>query len=216
MAFIPAPGVAQVEMVYLKDGEKVENVYHVAPVAGGTALPSLANIANAFEQWESADAKQFRTDDVTLTDIRVTNLSDESTAVYDLPASIQGTGSASTLPNNVTFALKFNAAGRGRGKQGRTFWIGVIPGNTSGSNMSVEQANALVTSYAGLRTFLTELTPSVDLAVMHQQVDGVKINPRTYTMVSSVAYTNLNLDSQRDRLPGHRRNKRKHAVVVTP
>jgi hypothetical protein len=46
--------------------------------------------------------------------------------------------------------------------------------------------------------------------VVHSKLNTAFLNPRTNDLITSVTYTDLVLDSQRTRMPGKRRAKRKH------
>jgi hypothetical protein len=49
--------------------------------------------------------------------------------------------------------------------------------------------------------------------VVHSKLNKVDLNPKTNDLITAVTYTDTVLDSQRTRMPGKRRAKRKHATT---
>jgi hypothetical protein len=94
------------------------------------------------------------------------------------------------------------------------FWYGLDENSVDYYSMTSAAADALKIAVDQLISTL-DATGDFKLCVPHSVVNGVKINPRTNDVVVSAAYTDLFLDSQKDRLPGHKRQKRKK-IVPTP
>lgn len=199
----------QVVMQYRSGGEIVENVYHVHGGSSWDATEILA-LLGAFESWESTSASLMRSDQVSLFRIVGTDLTSLAAARVDLQLAtpVDGQDVSPVLPNNVTFALKANIGERGKGRNGRTFWIGLGESFVVGSLMDTAHADSIQSALNTLITDVAAAVPGASLAVLHQRQGGIPITPAVTSDILSFTYTDLTTDSQRDRLPGHKRHKR--------
>lgn len=209
MPFIPATNVAQVEMLYNLNGEIVENVYHVKTPSPLTEA-QLDALTGVFESWEITTARLQRTNECTLSGIRATDLSTLGGAQFFRPSGggAPGTLTGDASPNNVTLAVKANTTRGGRGSQGRSFWVGISEQNTNGNLYSTPDALLITQALDTLKTNVAAIGAGYFLAVLHSRVGGVVINPRLATAITSWSLKDFVLDSQRTRLPGHRRKHR--------
>lgn len=199
----------QVQMQYDSGGETVENVYHVHKASAWSG-GDMQLIADAFENWETATASVIRSEDVDCIRITVTDLTSLTSGRIDeqLTTAIQGQLTSPVLPNNVTFALKGTISGRGRGRAGRTYWIGLAESQVFASNLDTAAATAIVTA---MNTLINDVATAVTgalLSVMHLFVGGVYQTNAPTSPILAYVYTDLITDSQKDRLPKHKAHKR--------
>lgn len=212
MATQPAPGVAQVRMRYLYDGERCENIYHVSkPTTTAYSLAELEDIASTFIGWEDTVGSLQRPTDVQMTEVIVTDLISLAglrVTRTEVPA-INGALVIDSLPNSSTFAVKAEIGNRGRGKQGRTFWIGLAETQVAANTITPDYRDSIVAALETLRTSVETLVAGYHLAVLHRRANDVPLPIAVPSSISSWSATDLTIDSQRTRLPGHRRQKRK-------
>jgi hypothetical protein len=208
MAYIPAPNIAQVECIYLSGGERVENVYHVESADGWTA-GELQALAEQFVAWETDTASPLRNAYTALVEVRAFDLTTQHGAVHTASPNppIIGTADGEPAPNNVTIAVNWHTEARGRGRQGRSFWIGLSESQISGNFLAAGVPTAIVAAY---QTLLDNLETVADhiMVVLHKRVNGVPLATATFSIITSVGLRDGTLDSQRTRLPNHRRRRR--------
>lgn len=205
--------VAEVRMLYTQEGERVENVMHVLNNAGGWTIPTLLDLGATFVDWEDATAKAQRNSGTFLDLVTVTDLTSLGSARVTVPVSpsIQGTGVGSPAPNNVTIAIKHNTGVRGRGRQGRSFWIGVHENMYTANTIESASVTAITGAMLALKALVLALDPDYRMVVCHRKVDGVPLLVGNTSEVLSYDISDATLDSQRTRLPGHKRNRRRAA-----
>jgi hypothetical protein len=213
MPFVPAPA-ARVEMFYNQFGEIVQNVYHVSEGFGPGFDPAeLETLGQLFTNWENNIARANRSEQVEHILTRVTDLTSASGAQYSQPSNppVPGQLSSPVMPGNVTWAVKLQTVRGARGTQGRTFWIGLSEGQCAVNLINAAPAAAIVAALETLRDTLQNAVGVGVLSIVHSQLAGLPLNPRTVTPVTAVAGADLGLDSQRSRLPGKRRKRRTSA-----
>lgn len=203
--------VAEIRMMYTLEGERCENVLHVLNNAGGWTIPTLLDLGATFVDWESATGKAQRSsgtflDQVTVTDL--TSLGSSRVTVPVVPA-IAGTHDGSPAPNNVTCAIKHNTGVRGRGRQGRSFWIGMTETMYTANTIETASVTAIAAAMLALMNDVISLDPDYKMVVTHRQVDGVPLLVGNTSEILSFDIADAILDSQRTRLPGHKRNRRR-------
>lgn len=208
MAYQPVLGTAEVRMEYILNGENCENVYHVANDSGEAfTLTQLLDIGGAFADWEDASAKPQRTTACALHNITVTDLTSLTSDRVTIPVvpPIAGTQGGDSQANNVTLACKADVHNRGRGKNGRTFWIGLSEGQTNGSNITSAARDAIVLALNAIITDIEAVNPTYRLVIVHRVVGHVHPPVAGTSQVFLYSVTDDTLDSQKNRLPNHRR-----------
>lgn len=196
-------------MGYQSSDTNMENVYYVHKVSPWSQI-DVAAIVTAFTNWETSNAAAQRGAYVELVRVTATDLTSLSGVRIDdqLVAPIPGTRSSTPLPANVTFAVKANIGKRGRGTNGRTYWIGLTEGQILDDQMQAAAAGLIVTA---LETLISDISGAVAgsaLGVIHQFINRIWQPNAPFDPIVNYAYTDLNLDSQRDRLPGHKRHRK--------
>jgi hypothetical protein len=213
MPSIIAEKVAQVVMGYLSGGEPCENIYHVhSSVAWTTVL--LEDLLATFQAWEMDTASLLRSDEAELIRATATDLTSITSPRYDEPLEtpVPGALVSPVLPSNVTLAVKADIGERGRGRNGRTFWIGLSEGQVAMNLVGSVVVTDIVSALNTLITDITTAAPDQTLGIIHTVAAGVPLTPATFSPIIGWSVTDRSIDSQRDRLPFHKA----HRVGVGP
>jgi hypothetical protein len=209
----------RVEVRYFLQNNNAANVFHV----GYTTPPGLADfgvLGSTISDWLTSDWKPLSSQDWSANQIIMTDLGGPvgKRMSFAVDPEVIGSDVAQAMPANVTAAVKFDTGIRGRGRSGRMFWIGLseagvdanqlIPGSTSGILAALNNLNALITA---LDVFTGMVVPN-----SFQTRSGIQhhLNPATSNLVEAFAFTDNLVDSQKDRLPFHKKHKRK--VIIAP
>lgn len=208
MPFQPVPDTAQVALKFETGGINAQNTVYFHRVEGWNELELQALAEDCVEAWEAQLADTV-TADWALIEAVATNL-EETIGLKQIwrPAvPIQGTYVGTSSPANVTMAVKFIAPRRGRGISGRVFPIGIPEDVAGAGSLTSAYANNLVNSWAA---FANEVETNSDCqhVIVHRVAGGVRLPVGTIDSVAGYAYTDLSIDSQKLRLPNHRKQKR--------
>lgn len=209
MATQPIPNTAQVDMKYLVNGEGVENVYHVLSDDGWNAS-TLSDLADVMTTWENAAPNSNRSAACSLIEVICTDLTslDAARFVKAVNPPIAGQLVSDALPNNATFAVKANIGSRGRGRSGRSFWVGLAESQIDLGHMDTASADDIVIAMNDLIDAIVAGSSAWTLVVAHRVADGVPLPVGTTSPILAYSYSDLSIDSQRDRLPNHKRHRR--------
>ena len=209
MPFVPVPNTAEVELRMTLDSQRIENTLYFFNAAGPDPT-SMNLLAAELETWWINEAAPLLPADVALREIVVTDLTAANS--FQITRGITppepGTLGQPALPNNVTLAVSFRTAIRGRGYRGRNY----VPALTEGQVVNNTVAGATVTDWAtAYASILTD--PGIAGAgwvwVVASRYLGVDSNGKPIPRVvgnaepiTSVVVTDATVDSQRRRLPG--------------
>jgi hypothetical protein len=205
MAFIPVPNTAMVELFFTQDGQQLENTLYFQ--RGDTYdTTELTTLAEAIIDWWVGEMQSWTSNTVLLRSVKATSLeSDSAPAVEVAPPTPQGGASASAaLPNNVTIAVKFLTAFRGRWARGRNYIVGLTEPLVIGNELDAAQAAGIVASYNELLG-TTYVPAGYNWVVVSRQFNNVPRVTGFAAEVTGAALTDYVLDSQRRRLPGRGR-----------
>lgn len=204
MPFRPAPNVVQLVAKYTSWNEIVENVYHFSSGAAPTTA-TMNNLIDAFVNIENTNLKALRATQTVLTEVSCADLSSATGAFVDraVNPTIAGTNAGLGCPNNVTIAVAWRTAKRGRSYRGRTFHIGFTETMRTGNTITSGALAAFIAAYSNL--LVLGAAPIFNLGVLSGRQGGVDINPRIFTPATACTI-DVNLDNQRRRLPGHNRH----------
>lgn len=206
MTYIPAPGVVQVVQFFSgADGVTGANVWHVHSSIPWT-VPLLDDLIDVFVAVENSDLTNLRSSDMTTTGYRATDLTSLSGASVFRGTDIHNAGVAAGVPVNSSFAIKLDTGLRGRGRNGRTFWIGIKEGDVDVGKVHSDYADGIVNAIGALKDAINAVS-DWQMCVLHKVRDGAPLNPYEQDPVQRVAYTDLFLDSQKLRLPMHKKRK---------
>jgi hypothetical protein len=188
----------------------MENVYYARTSSTTWDEATLDLCEEAFALWETGTASSFRSDGVQLYEIVATDLTNlfGIRKSYDISPVVVG-ALANPLPNNVTVALKADIGRRGRGTAGRSFWIGLSEGQTTGPDqLAPIAATNLIATMDALVAAIAGVTPVEGMCIPHFVVDHVRPPSVLADIIVKYTLSDFYLDSQRDRLPGHKKHKR--------
>lgn len=203
------PDVARFELKYRTTDDVVENVYYARISGGAWDETNLDAVEAVFENWETVTANLYRGDQVELFEIIATDLSSlfGVRKAYSISPPVAG-ALADTMPANSTIAVKASIGRRGRGTSGRSFWVGLAQGQlASMDQLSAAAAGNIVGALNTLRTAVAAVTPVEGLCVPHFVVGGSRPPTVIADIITEYLLSDFYMDSQRDRLPGHKKHK---------
>jgi len=201
MAFVPFGGVAMVELLLDYDTQQCETTFYVFEDTVWTAT-GLLLLAATFEDWWTTEVRVLVPNTVALRAIKATSLASETAPGIELavsPPSV-GTGTSPQLPNNVTIALKWVTALRGRSFRGRTYHIGLAEGQVALNAVDSAHLANLLTAYESINDYLEAVNPDWDLVVASRYSQGLPRVSGLATPITGVTSDGV-IDSQRRRLP---------------
>ena len=189
--------------------EAMENTYHVHKSTAWT-IPEIDDLLTGFESWETTSMAPQRSDEVSLVRLTGTDLTSLTAGRVDrkLASPIPGTRTGKALPANATWALKADIGERGKGRNGRTFFIGLDSAQVDNNALVPTYADANLAAQNALLTAVETAVPGAVLGVLHTRANGAPLEPATFSSIVNYVYTDLVLDSQRDRLPFHKAHRR--------
>lgn len=202
------PDVAEVKMVYNSGGQSAQNVYHVYNAAGPWTETTLNDLCIAVGNWEVAVASVERQEDCQWLYAIATDLTDlnHPRITFAPTAPTPGGHTTSDLaPNNVTIAFKASTSKRGRGRQGRVFWIGLAEDMIANQQLGSSHRTSIGNALNGLIDAVHTADPDWHLVVAHSWVDKVHLAVGTHDAITRYELTDTYLDSQKLRLPNHKR-----------
>lgn len=196
MAFVPAPGICEVDIIWNQAGQHTQNTFHYRKAATGPSdLIALCNtaLADIAAHWTGLLSTH-----VSVVEAYARDLSSQNSwTVTQVPtAPIVGTDATELHPNNVSFAVKRQTGLAGRKMRGRVYWPG-IPDDflTETNTMDTVKAGDLTIVLTGLMT--QQVTDNAAQEVILHKATGIGTNVIGYVT------SDFTLDSQRRRLPGH-------------
>lgn len=204
----------RLEIRYFMQNNNASNVMHV----GYTTAPSVAELnglCGAVADWLGTDWKPLSSQDWSANEILATDLGGPLGRRTDFPISpiIIGDGTDQAMPANATIAVKADTGIRGRGRSGRVFWVGLGESAVDGNQIGPSVHTGILLALNSLNVAITALDNFTGLVVPNsfQTVAGHQhhLNPATSYPVEAFALTNDYIDSQKDRLPFHKKKKRK-------
>lgn len=206
MGFHRIPNCAEVDMVYNFNGQNVENVYHIKGTAPWDAT-SLNTLNNLLGNWETSVAAPIRSNFVELVKIHSRDMSVANGPEIDTTFAVPGALTAEPMPQNVTIAVKAQTGLAGRAYRGRSFWIGLVVSDQGGTAGQITPAKANQILNAMTQLLSVAYPNGGQMVVVHRREGTTWIDPPVQTPVVSWAFSDLNIDSQRRRLPGHNRHR---------
>lgn len=200
--FIPAPDCARAVMNYTVFDQQIANVFYFKR-PGPWDLGSLQEQAEEMRSAWNVRLSPLLSAAVVLLDITITNVAVEDDEKYVLPCNDVGTySSAAFETTGNTFCIKFNTHRVGRSYRGRMYWPllnanAVNDGKIASSGIADSMIGALALFFADV----AGVTGNDHVVVSYQNGCEWRTTAEA-TQVLTYTYTDLNLDSQRRRLPG--------------
>ena len=201
MPFVPGNDVAQVELRFLWSGQRVENTMYFQGIADWIST-SMELLALQVESWWLSNVQALVSDQVELQEVFVTNLDTATSGTWSQPTTPGTSGArvSPALPNNVSCALSFRTAGRGRSSRGRNYVLGLTEDQVSNNTLLTSEAIGYTNAYG---VWLTAVIPnSANWVVFSRFTNGAPRVVGLAQQILSVGFADLTIDSQRRRLPG--------------
>lgn len=205
MAFVPFANTCQVNIRGRLDGQQCENTMYFESV-GGALTPTLLQLIaeDVMANWIS-ELQPLKSSTCTFTEVFAFDLSTEGsfgfTAIPGAPVS--GEAGAPPLPNNVSLAVSFRSAFRGRSGRGRNYWYGLVEDQFAGNNATTAIQTAILAGYDTLVG--SALTNGFVHVVASRFTNNAPRLVGAIFPVQAITITDSTLDSQRRRLPGRGR-----------
>lgn len=201
MPFIPVPDTALVKIRALWDGQRVENTLYFTREVGSWNEALLTGLAAAIGTWWVTSMLPNLSAAYIMNSIFVQNLDVEFGEVAeDFSTSGEDGGQVSgSLPNNVSWVIKFLTGQSGRSFRGRNYIPGLTTAMVTGDYVALGFAEATKAAYEEL---LAPLFADTAWTVVSRQQNLLPLAVGEATKVTSVGYTDLIVDSRRRRLPG--------------
>lgn len=200
MPFQPIPNVASVEIRYdMPDAVRAENrIFFLQPA--GYTLATIQALCQIVDDWVGASWLAQLPSAVSYRETYTRGQTMEED-VQDVRNNNAGPGLLNNpiLPNEVSFALKFETGLTGRSARGRMYVTGLIEGDVTGNLLSVVRANAMVDS---VNTLFATAQASNWIPVVVQRINNGTVLPAGIPRpIVDVGFTDLIVDSQRGRKP---------------
>lgn len=218
MPFQPVPDAASVTMTFtMNDGETAQNIFHCVKGSAWGA-DDLSALCNIFVGWYETGGmgshaySEHMSENSHLTAVLARALDAEGAPEGTPTVPIPTTGGAdgtTQLQNGLTFTITHRTGLAGRSFRGRTY----VPCLSTNSVFEVG-ANAIKPAYAadlveafrGLRDTITGHDATWFLAVVSRYHNGAARAAGISTPVVDFGYSDIYLDFQRRRAPGHNRH----------
>jgi len=199
-AFIPAEKTAKCEMLYVLNGQVVENVFYMQGAAEWTK-DSISDMAQDIVDAYATSIATDQSEDVNLTLVRVTDVSVEDSFQTEKSTDQNGLIANAALPGNVTVATKFSTGLTGRSRRGRAYNIGLWETGVVGNEISPSTASDISQNWVDLMTALNAGSNSPVHVIASYCHDGAWRSDALVTPVTDYT-TDVFIDSQRRRLTG--------------
>lgn len=201
MAFVPFEDTIKAELIFLCLDQPVQNVFHYM-VDATPDLTTAEDLAEGLVAWWKNNLQAEVHSGVTLYSVECTIMENENDPGILYTTGLPATGAAASpaMPNNVTVAVQWKTAFRGRSYRGRTYHVGLTESNCENNYLTQAFAASLQTIYSDLLSVTTNVGPAV-LGIASRWHNKVQRTTGVITPVVSCSIDRA-LDSQRRRLPG--------------
>lgn len=205
MAFVPVPMTAQVDVVYLWNGQRVENTLYFRSTSDepnennmNDLLVTLANL------WVNGLMELLaETIVLILLEARSLHVQNGPVASFALSPGVPGSIAGEANPGNCAWTVTFATSLAGRSFRGRNYVAGIPQGSVAESTVSQTFADNVLAHYELVRTTLP--ANEWQWCVVSRYTNGAPRVVGVATPITSVRYFDLTTDSQRRRLPGRGR-----------
>jgi hypothetical protein len=141
---------------------------------------------------------------VVATDL--TSLASER-AVEPFAAGVVGEAVGGAAANNVALSIQKQTGNRGKGKQGRIMWGPIPAANMTANQVSSVYAALVIAAMDALVAAVIAEFPTAQHVVLSRWDNGVWRTEGIGIPVLNIGYSNLYVDSMKDRLPQHKRRR---------
>lgn len=207
MAYQPIPNCVQVDLRFVLGGSNAQNTYYAHKNTAWSAA-DMDDLVNGFETWWTGGADSLMSNEAALTFIRAVDLTSLDTQIRTKSMNHAGGALLPAAPVNATFAIKFDTGKRGRGRAGRIFYPYPSEDAIDAYTVPAAALDATVGYFNDLIAAVPAAVAGAEWVVAHRYRDGQKLAVGTTDAVIAAVSTDPYLDSQKNRLPFHRRQKR--------
>lgn len=212
MAFVSVPNAALVELRFLNLLQHVENTLWFER-ADAPTVANLSALATAVKAWWLANMKPLQPTSVLMNEVVATDMTTNTGPQVSIPAVAGDQGSVSdpALPNNVSLAVSFRTAARGRSFRGRNFipalWETGVVGNTVQDTIvaAIQLAYEQLIIDAGVAAAGWTWGVASRFSGVDANGDPIPRATGIFTPIVSVVIVDPTVDSARRRLPGRGR-----------
>jgi len=203
MAFIPVANTAQLDLIYLQDGQRIENTLY-AKFPSAPSPTDIADLASAVKAAWVDNIMPLLSSTVSLIAVEASDLTSDSgpQAVDTGGLPVAGDVTSRAMPNNVALCVSFRTGLRGRSFRGRNYLPGMSSDAVSEGVNEVNAAYQTSVRNAYLAVQLTIEGVGAEWVVVSRFHDGAPRVSGVATPVTNVVFTDNIVDSQRRRLPG--------------
>lgn len=201
MAFIPAIDTARCEIRYTCVGQRVENTLWFQHDTGVITEADREALGAYLEGWYNSEIKPLQSASVIYQEVYVVDWSAENagTSTVNSLAGTTGAGVSPISPNNVTMAVSFRTALRGRSSRGRNYIIGLMESDVTGSIIEATTRSNWRNAYDAI---LVDPPTDFTWSVASFYTDNVARVTALVQPINGVVVVDDYVDSQRRRLPG--------------
>lgn len=181
MAGQVVPGTVRVEMRYTIPNNTCENVFHVKRGSTVWTEAQIDALEAAFRSWFTDTAAEFLSNQLSLYEILITDLTSLAgiRKSYQVSPALVGNISSGYLPANVTIAVKASIGLRGRGTNGRVYWPALCASQVSDQIITSSATTDIVGALNTLISDVAALGGGEALVIPHFKVANAR--PPTVT-----------------------------------
>jgi hypothetical protein len=165
------------------------------------SVTDLGNLAAAVEDSWELNITPLVCSDITLDRTVATDLTTDSSGQVVDPGGINGSNAGASMPDNVTLAISFRTALRGRSYRGRVYHVGVARSAVTGDSVGTSNALAYQEQYQAFIADILTAMPGWTHVVVSLCNEGSWRTTGVTTPVTSIQ-VDPTIDSQRKRLAG--------------
>jgi hypothetical protein len=202
MAFVPAPGIVEVQFRQLLDGQRTMNRIHVDMLGTPVASDILQLIGDCAQWWVDNVAPLVAATCI-LREVYGKSLETEPGPEATFSAGLPQAGASGSpgLPNNVSLAMSLRSNQTGRSARGRWFWQGFTEDGVVGSLVNSGHVSSIDAALTALKGTI-DADGWVWVIVSYNTAGAPRVGGPVYFPVLDVLAVDTVVDSQRRRLPG--------------
>lgn len=214
MPTTPIPHCVKVELRHIIDAQNVWNTFYAQCTAEPTEA-EVIDMANAAITAWSGSWQALLPENAELVEVVATSLTglDGARAVALVDPPLFGTKTSQQVALNATIAIKRNTGHRGKGRNGRVYWPALCEDQVTGDQVEAGPLAAIVTACQAMGTGIADGGPAGTVDVVAHQ-HGSRAG--TSDPVLSYTFADDYIDSQVDRLPRHKRHKKRSNTSPPP
>lgn len=204
MAFQPVPFTFEINCNYLYRAVPIQMTFHVEVASPDYTVTALQSLCDAAQVWQAAQLLQGFPSDAVFNGVEGRGLANQNDIFASNTDDIGEPGLRTNIfPNMVAFAIKRTSGLTGRSARGRVYWPAASQDQNSGNENQIDAGRAAL--YVGaLGLFEDAMQGAVPSAieVITSRVSSGSSRPVGVNFpVVGYAYTNLQWDTMRERMP---------------